>query len=313
MRARTLLLLIVALVLAGGTTMMARVWLASQRSAPAEASPISLPTPAKSVLIARAQIQRGQLLKPEDFSWEPWPEGGIDKNYVVIGTKTPDAFAGWVARNPISAGEPITDAKIIAPGNRGYLSAVLRPGKRAVSVPVSTTTGISGFVFPGDQVDLIVTYSVQEVARPGQTQQGPTLDHKVSETVLRDIRVIAIDQKLDAAKAGEANANLKTATLELTPKETEIVALASEMGKMSLSLRSLVPGPGELRQEISDLPTTDAPIPQSETYTVDSDISPLLHNPLKPKGNADTDVVTILRGGANSSASNTTVTPKTGG
>jgi pilus assembly protein CpaB len=178
---------------------------------------------------------------------------------------------------------------------------------------VSATTGISGFVFPGDQVDLIVTYSVQEIPRPGQTQQGPTLDHKVSETVLRDIRVIAIDQKLDAAKAGETNANLKTATLELTPKETEIVALASEMGKMSLSLRSLVPGPGELRQEISDLPTTDAPIPQSETYTVDSDISPLLRNPLKPKGNADTDVVTILRGGANSSASNTTVTPKTGG
>lgn len=311
MRARTLLLLIVALVLAGGTTMMARVWLSSQR-ATVEAAPIALPTPAKSVLIARAQIQRGQLLKPDDFSWEPWPEGGIDKNYIVIGTKTPDAFAGWVARNPISAGEPITDAKIIAPGNRGFLAAVLRPGKRAVSVPVSTTSGISGFVFPGDQVDLIVTYSVQEMPRPGQAQSGPMVDHKVSETVLRDIRVIAIDQKLDS-KAGEANANLKNATLELTPKETEIVALASEMGKLSLSLRSLIPGPGELRQEVSDLPTTDAPIPQSETYTVDSDISPLLRNPLKPKGNVETDVVTILRGGANSSASNTTVTPKTGG
>jgi pilus assembly protein CpaB len=312
MRARTLILLIVALVLAGGTTMMARVWLASQRSAPAEASPLAMPMPAKSVLIARSQIQRGQLLKPDDFSWEPWPEGGIDKNYVVIGTKTPEAFAGWVARNPISAGEPITEAKIIAPGNRGYLAAVLRPGKRAVSVPVSTTSGISGFVFPGDQVDLIVTYTVQEMPRSGQTQAGPLLEHKVSETVLRDIRVIAIDQKLDA-KAGEANANLKTATLELTPKETEIVALASEMGKLSLSLRSLTPGPGELRQEIADL-QSDAPIiPQSETYTVDSDISPLLRNPLKPQGNVDTDVVTILRGGANSSASNTTVTPKTGG
>jgi pilus assembly protein CpaB len=312
MRARTLILLVVALVLAGGTTMMARVWLASQRSAPAEASPIALPMPAKSVLIARAQIQRGQLLKPDDFAWEPWPEGGIDKNYVVIGTKTPDAFAGWVARNPISAGEPITEAKIIAPGNRGFLAAVLRPGKRAISVPVSTTSGISGFVFPGDQVDLIVTYSVQEMPRAGQAQAGPLLEHKVSETVLRDIRIIAIDQKLDA-KAGEANANLKTATLELTPKETEIVALASEMGKLSLSLRSLTPGPGELRQEIADLQTDTPIIPQSETYTVDSDISPLLRNPLKPQGNVDSDVVTILRGGKNSSAANTTVTPKTGG
>jgi pilus assembly protein CpaB len=313
MRARTLMLLVVALILAGGTTMMARVWLASQRSAPAEASPLAVPTPARSVLIARSTIQRGQLLKPDDLAWEPWPEGGIDKNYVVIGTKTPDAFTGWVARQPISAGDPITDAKIIAPGNRGFLAAVLRAGKRAVSVPVSTTSGISGFVFPGDQVDLIITYSIQEQPRPGQVQNGPLLDHKVSETVLRDVRVIAIDQKLDV-KAGEANPNVKNATLEVTPKESEIIALASEMGKLSLSLRSLVPGPGEMKQEIADLPSDSPSTPLSETYTVDSDISPLLRNPLKPKGTTDTDVVTILRGGSASSASNTTVTqPKTGG
>jgi pilus assembly protein CpaB len=313
MRARTLMLLVVALILAGGTTMMARVWLASQRSAPAEASPLAVPTPARSVLSARSTIQRGQLLKPDDLAWEPWPEAGIDKNYVVIGTKTPDAFTGWVARQPISAGDPITDAKIIAPGNRGFLAAVLRAGKRAVSVPVSTTSGISGFVFPGDQVDLIITYSIQEQPRPGQVQNGPLLDHKVSETVLRDVRVIAIDQKLDV-KAGEANPNVKNATLEVTPKESEIIALASEMGKLSLSLRSLVPGPGEMKQEIADLPSDSPSTPLSETYTVDSDISPLLRNPLKPKGTTDTDVVTILRGGSASSASNTTVTqPKTGG
>src|ERR1700722_10622774 len=147
MRARNLMLIVVALVLAGGTTMMARVWLASQRAVPAEASPIAVPLPAKAVLIARTPVQRGQLLKPDDLAWEPWPEGGIDKNYVVIGSKTPEAFSGWVARQPVSAGGPITEAKIIAPGNRGFLAAVLRPGRRAVSVPVSTTSGISGFVF----------------------------------------------------------------------------------------------------------------------------------------------------------------------
>jgi pilus assembly protein CpaB len=118
MRARTVILLVVALVLAGGTTMIARMWLTSQRTAATEAAPLAVPTPAKSVLIARSPIQRGQLLKPEDLSWEPWPEGGIDRNYVVIGTKTPEAFTGWVARLPIAAGEPITDAKIIAPSNR---------------------------------------------------------------------------------------------------------------------------------------------------------------------------------------------------
>jgi len=307
MRARTLLLLIVALVLAGGTTMMARVWLVSQKSASIEASPIALPMPAKSVLIARSAIQRGQLLKPEDFAWEPWPEGGIDKNYVVIGTKTPESFTGWVARNPISAGEPVTEAKIVAPGNRGFLAAALRPGMRAVSVPVTLSTGISGFVFPGDQVDLVVTFTSQESPRGGTTG-GPLRDIKAAETVLRDIRVIAIDQKLDV-KAGEANPNLKTATLEVTPKESGIIALASEMGKLSLSLRSLVPGPDDSKEEANN----NAPLtPQVDTYTVDSDINPLLRNPLKPKGGADGEVV-ILRGGSAASTSGTTVTSKTGG
>jgi pilus assembly protein CpaB len=309
MRARTLLLLIVALVLAGGTTMVARVWLASQKAQQTEAAPIALPMPAKSVLIARSSIQRGQLLKPEDFAWEPWPESGIDKNYIVIGAKTPDAYAGWVARFPISAGEPVTEAKIVSPGNRGFLAAALRPGMRAVSVPVTLTSGISGFVFPGDQVDLVVTFNSPEPPPHGDAAPGPLRDVKASETVLRDVRVIAIDQKLDSSKAGEANVNLKTATLEVTPKESAIIALASEMGKLSLSLRSLSPGPDDVKQDADNTPLS----PQGATYTVDSDINPLLRNPMKPKGSSDTDVVTILRGGTAASATGTTVTPKTGG
>jgi pilus assembly protein CpaB len=302
MRGRTIILLVVALILAGGTTMMARVWLASQRSAKVEASPIAVPTPSKSVLIARAPIQRGQILRPDDLSWEPWPEGGIDKNYIVIGTKTPDAFAGWVAREPISAGEPLTEAKIVAPNNRGFLAAVLHPGMRAVSVPVTVTSGISGFVFPGDQVDLIVTYSVQDRPAIGQANAGPLIDHKVSETVLRDIRVIAIDQKLDS-KPGEAVV-AKTATFEVTPKQSEIVALGSEMGKLSLSLRSLVPGAGELKHDISDSPSEAPDTPLSDTYTVDSDVSPLVRSPNGKTAQGGVDgLVTIFRGGQSTATS----------
>src|SRR5580658_9451766 len=200
MRARTLILLIVALVLAGGTTMMARVWLASQRAVTKEAAPIAVPTPSKSVLIARTTIQRGQILRPDDMAWQPWPEGGLDKNYILLGSRTPEAYAGWVARQPIAAGEPMIESKIIAPGNRGFLAAVLHAGMRAVSVPVTVTSGISGFVFPGDQVDLIVTYSVQDRPTIGQVNAsaGPLIEHKISETVLRDVRVIGIDQKLDS-------------------------------------------------------------------------------------------------------------------
>jgi len=298
MRARTVILLVVALLLAGGTTMMARMWLASQRVSQ-EASPLAVPTPSKSVLIARTPIQRGQILKPSDLAWEPWPEGGIGKNYIVIGTKTPEAYSGWVALLPISAGEPISDAKIIAPGNRGFLAAVLRPGMRAVSVTVSVTSGISGFVFPGDQVDLIVTYSIQDRPPPVQPGQPPMvgalLEHKISETMLHDIRVIAIDQKLDS-KPGEA-AIAKTATFEVTPKQSEIIALASEMGKLSLSLRSLVPGANEPKHETTDS-SLEAPTPLSETYTVDSDVSPLLRAPAAQgnQSSAASTGVTILRG-----------------
>ena len=304
MRGRTLILLVVALILAGGTTMMARMWLASQRAVKQEAAPIAVPTPAKSVLIAKSPIQRGQLLKPSDLVWEQWPEGGVDKNYILLGTRTPETYTGWVAKDPIAAGEPLTEAKIISPGNRGFLAAVLHPGMRAVSVPVTVTSGISGFVFPGDMVDLIVSYSVQDRPVPGQ-QAGPLTDHKISETVLRDVRVIAIDQKLES-KPGEAVV-AKTATFEVTPKQSEIIALADEMGKISLSLRSLVPGPDELKQEVADKspqsPASEAPsTPLSETYTVDSDISPLLHSPGGQHGSQgmDADRVTILRGGQSS-------------
>lgn len=307
MRTRTLILLIVALVLAGGTTMMARVWLSAQRTASQEAAPIAVPTPSKSVLIVRSSLQRGQILRPDDLAWEPWPEGGIAKNYIVLGTRTPETYNGWVARQPIAAGEPLIEAKIIAPGNRGFLAAVLHPGMRAVSVPVTVTSGIAGFVFPGDQVDLIVTYSVQDRPESGQKDAGPALEHKVSETVLHNIRVIAIDQRLDS-KAGEATI-AKTATFEVTPKQSEIVALANEMGKLSLSLRSLVPGPDEPKStdeiKISDSrdgkssPVDALNAPRSETYTLDSDVSPLLPGPgAKSKGGGTVaDGVTILRGG----------------
>src|SRR6516225_11724652 len=159
MRARTLVLFVVALTLAGGTAMLVRSFLEQRPNAEAEA--LAKPAaPQKSVLVARGPITRGQILKPQDFSWQVWPEGGIDKNYIQTGTRTAEAFAGWVARDPFAPGEPISDAKIVSPGSRGFLAAVLRPGMRAISVPVTATSGISGFVFPGDQVDILITHSL---------------------------------------------------------------------------------------------------------------------------------------------------------
>jgi len=277
MRARTLILFFVALTLAGGTALLVRSYLA-QKNGEAEQQALARPAaPQKFVLVARGAILRGQILKPQDLSWQVWPEGGIDKNYIQVGTRTAESFAGWVARDPFAAGEPISDAKIVSPGSRGFLAAVLRPGMRAISVPVSVTSGISGFVFPGDQVDLLITHRTGH----GESQ------HEAAETVLQDVRVIGIDQKLDS-KNGEALV-AHTATFEVTPKQSEMIAVATEIGKLSLTLRSLASNESE--KSAADSPAADAQ--QQGTFTLDSEVSQLL-----PKPGAAAEGVTILRGGA---------------
>src|SRR5271167_31493 len=179
MRARTLTLFLIAIILAGGTAILVRSFLA-QKTAEVEAAPLARPAAAqRSVLVARGAIARGQILKPQDFSWQVWPEGGIDRAYIQSGTRTAESLAGWVAREPFGPGEPITEAKVVAPGSRGFLAAVLGPGMRAVSVPVTATSGISGFVFPGDRVDILITHQLPVIGGG-----GPELEHKASETVL---------------------------------------------------------------------------------------------------------------------------------
>jgi pilus assembly protein CpaB len=280
MRARTLILFVVALTLAGGTAMLVRSFLAQRPEVEAEA--LAKPAaPQRSVLVARGAISRGQILKPQDFSWQVWPEGGIDKSYILSGTRTPESLAGWVARDPFAAGEPINDAKMVSPGSRGFLAAVLGPGMRAVSVPVTATSGISGFVFPGDQVDILITHQLTGA-------NNNEARHQAAETVLHDVRVIGIDQKLDS-KTGEALV-AHTATLEVTPKQSEVIAVAAEMGKLSLSLRSLATPSDE--KTLADASAADT----QATYTMDSEVSPLV-----PKPGAGAEGVTILRGGAGKS------------
>lgn len=280
MRGRSLILFVVALTLAGGTAMLVRSYLSQKTDAEAEA--LTKPAaPQKFVLVARGAITRGQILKPQDFSWQVWPEGGIDKNYILSGTRSAESFAGWVARDPFAAGEPISDAKIVSPGSRGFLAAVLGPGMRAISVPVTATSGISGFVFPGDQVDILITHQLTGAG-------GNEAQHKAAETVLQDVRVIGIDQKLES-KNGEALV-AHTATLEVTPKQSEIIAVAAEIGKLSLSLRSLAAASSE--KSTADSPAGD----EKSTFTMDSEVSQLL-----PKPGAGAEGVTVLRGGAGKS------------
>jgi pilus assembly protein CpaB len=279
MRARSFVLLVVALVLAGGSAVIAHSWLARQAAQNA-ANGVKPRAHAQAVLVARGAIARGQLLKPGQLTWQSWPSGALDPAYIREGTQPLSHFAGWVARQPIAPGQPVTLAQIIKPGERGFLAAALRPGRRAVSVRVTATSGISGFVFPGDRVDLLITYPV-----PAGKSGG--YQHKAAETVLRAVRVIAIDQLL-TSKGGQAYL-AHTATLEVTPKQSEIIALASQMGKLSLSLRSLASVENARRTDSHDnaLPVT---------YTLDSQVSPLLPKLLAEDGKSDESKITILRG-----------------
>ncbi len=286
MRPRTVILFLVAIILAGGTAVLVRSWL-TQRTAEVEAAPLTRPVaPQKSVLVARVAIARGQILKPGDFAWQPWPETGVNPAYIQAGTKPIEAFAGWVARDPIGKGDPITETKIVAPGSRGFLAAALGSGMRAVSVPVTATSGISGFVFPGDQVDILITQTL-----PITGGKADAVQHKASETVLHDVRVIAVDQKLD--KGGEAVV-AHNVTLEVTPKQSEMIAVATEMGKLSLSLRSLAASPSE-EVTADSLGNGD-----TGTHTLDSDVSQLLPKTLTQKDNSGADGVTVLRGNGKS-------------
>jgi pilus assembly protein CpaB len=154
---------------------------------------------------------------------------------------------------------------------------------RAVSVPVTATSGISGLVFPGDQVDILVSETL-----PATGPKGNATPQKAAETVLHDVRVLAVDQKLES-KSGEA-AVAHNVTLEVTPKQAEQIAVATEMGKLSLSLRSLaISSTKEARADSSE-----------EPGTLDIDVSRLLRKPLKSNGNSEAETVTVLRGNGKS-------------
>jgi pilus assembly protein CpaB len=323
MRGRTLILFVIALLLAGGTAALVRSWL-TQRPVVAAAPPAPPPTPKTSVLVAVGAIARGQILKPSDLRWQPWPQAATTGGYIVQGSQPGKSFAGWVAREPFAAGEPIIKAKIVAPGDRGFLAAVLHTGMRAVSIAVTATSDISGFVFPGDRVDILITLPVPT---DGSGANANAYQHKAAETVLRDVRVIAVDQQLDA-KTGQA-VLARTVTLEVTPKQSEAIAVADDIGKLSLSLRGLDAAPREepaaaLREEplaaprerpvaatreelVDGTPAVSAADSSADrargSFTLDSDVSQLVPKPFRSKQNPDDGMVTILRGNGNNGTS----------
>lgn len=193
------------------------------------------PVPASMVLVAARSLPEGSSIVAGDLAWRPWPRGGIDARYIIGGKTDLGTFTGHIVRSPMFAGEPVTLDRLPAPGGRSALALVTRPGLRAVSVAVTPTTGVSGLVMPGDHVDVVLTYIL-----PRATDVAGGVDRRAATTILTDLRVLAVDQRL-AASPGDIK-DVHNTSLEVTAKQSETLALAADLGKLSLSLRSLQPG-----------------------------------------------------------------------
>ena len=257
---RRIIVLLIAVIAAGGTAMYARSWIEGQQTTIAA---VAAPTPEEKheVLVADLDLAAGTFVKPQHLRWQQWPTDDVPATYVLRGVRTMEEMVGAVVRSRIVIGEPVTDGGVVKPGDRGFLAAVLNPGMRAVSVPITPTSANSGLIFPGDRIDLILTQTLL----PSEGESGA---RRVSETVLKNIRIIAMGVETgDDAEAGKNNERAKTATLEVTPGQAETVTLLTELGKLSLSLRSLA-ADGE----------STMPIAEAESFTWDRDVSRVLRS-----------------------------------
>lgn len=182
------------------------------------------------VLVAKTDIGIGQSISAQNIQWQVWPTAAAAPHFMRK-TERPSAveqLAGSIARAPFSTGEPIREDKLIKADGSGYMAAVLPAGMRAMSTPISPETGAGGFILPNDRVDVILT-------RAEKTNSG---EQYSSETVLANVRVLAIDQTV-AEKDGQRVVVGKIATLALISRHAETLALATRLGTISLVLRSL--------------------------------------------------------------------------
>ncbi len=182
------------------------------------------------VLVAGRAIRLGDSVRSGDLKWQPWPRQAAVSGYITKSDspKAVSNFSGAIARAPFLEGEPIKEQKLIKASEGGVLAAILPSGMRAISTPIREETAAGGFILPNDRVDVIVSRRVRTARR----------EEHVSETILRNVRVLAIGQVIEI-KDGKKIANGKTATLELSPRQSETLALAQAMGGISLALRSL--------------------------------------------------------------------------
>jgi pilus assembly protein CpaB len=186
------------------------------------------------VLVARSDIGLGQSVTPENLQWQSWPAATASNNFIRR-SERPDAtnqIAGSIARAPFIAGEPIREPKLVRANGSGFMAAILPTGMRAISTEISAETGAGGFILPNDRVDVILS------KREKNPDRGGSSDVVNSETILSNVRVLAIDQA-PKEKDGQNAVLGKTVTLELKSEQAETLARARQSGTLALALRSI--------------------------------------------------------------------------
>ncbi len=235
MRPLMIVLVVLALGIAGVTAFLARNLVNKPAPQPQAEKVVS-----QRVLVAAREISAGSALVEDDLRYEQWPAASIDKRFIVHtgGADDPKAqVVGSVAARHILAGEPLSGSAVFRPDESGHLAAMIGPGMRAVSIAITSTSAVSGFVTPGDRVDVVALMGFKEFdGGKGKKSKDELL---VTETVLRDIRVLAVDQNV---KTGQATVVGKTVTLEVTPQEADKVIIAGRAGSLNVVLRSQTAG-----------------------------------------------------------------------
>lgn len=183
----------------------------------------------QQVLVAASDLQPGEHLTGTEVKWQSWPKNSIDSSFITNkSVASPQAAVdGTVVRAPIVAGQPITNANIVHSDAAGVMAASLTPGMRAIAIPVTTETGAGGFILPNDRVDVLSNV---------QTSDNPKRYRSV--TLVENLRVLAMDQTFKEDK-NQKVVVAKTATLEVSPAQAELIMQSQIGGTLSLALRSL--------------------------------------------------------------------------
>jgi pilus assembly protein CpaB len=214
-----------------------------------ENTPAPPPAPVTiGYFVAARPLPAGTLAREEDFTVRSVSPDSVPSGAIIDTPEVRIGLRGSLVRTFLDTGSLVTSQNVLRPRDRGFLASVLAPGTRAISIRVDTESGVSGLIWPGDYVDIVLTHSAtptvnaNKPSSDGDTSVSPPSPPGVSETVLRNVRIIAIDQEImQGVPANNATAGKETHTvsLQLAPEQVEKIAVAVHLGKLSLAARAV--------------------------------------------------------------------------